>query len=187
MNTLIRRGHPEIFICGDLAHVEQDGKQVPGVAQPAMQMGDYAAKRIARLLALERGSDGTGKDAAFRYFDKGDMATIGRKAAVAKIELALQGALERVSRVADLAGRAYLLPDRLSKPALRVSAVGLDVPDLQRRSAADHGKSGVAGVGHARSQAGRGSLQSHSTWVRPRAIEPANERPRMNLPIEQAG
>ncbi len=80
------KDHPEIFIVGDLAHVEQDGKQVPGVAQPAMQMGAYAAKRIATLLAAERGSDGSGKNAGFRYFDKGDMATIGRKAAVANIE-----------------------------------------------------------------------------------------------------
>jgi NADH dehydrogenase len=79
-------GHPEIFICGDLAHVEQDGKQVPGVAQPAMQMGRYAAKRIARLIAAGLGTDGTGKDIPFRYFDKGDMATIGRKAAVANIQ-----------------------------------------------------------------------------------------------------
>jgi NADH dehydrogenase len=78
--------HPEIYICGDLAHVEQDGKQVPGVAQPAMQMGAYAAKRIGKMLAEERGSDGPRKDPGFRYFDKGDMATIGRKAAVAKIE-----------------------------------------------------------------------------------------------------
>jgi NADH dehydrogenase len=79
-------GHPEIFVCGDLAHVEQDGRQVPGVAQPAMQMGAYAAKRIGRLVAASFGSDGTGKDVPFRYFDKGDMATIGRKAAIAKIE-----------------------------------------------------------------------------------------------------
>jgi NADH dehydrogenase len=79
-------GHPEIFICGDLAHVEQDGKQVPGVAQPAMQMGKYAAKRIGQLVAAPRASSGSGKDVLFRYFDKGDMATIGRKAAVAKIE-----------------------------------------------------------------------------------------------------
>lgn len=84
-------GHPEIFICGDLAHFEQDGKQVPGVAQPAMQMGKYAAKRIARLVAAELGSDGTGKNEPFRYFDKGDMATIGRKAAVAKIEWPFKG------------------------------------------------------------------------------------------------
>jgi NADH:ubiquinone reductase (H+-translocating) len=79
-------GHPEIFICGDLAHVEQDGKQVPGVAQPAMQMGRYAAKRIGRLIAAGLGSDGTGKEIPFHYFDKGDMATIGRKAAVANIQ-----------------------------------------------------------------------------------------------------
>src|ERR1700678_129704 len=79
-------GHPEIFICGDLAHVEQDGKQVPGVAQPAMQMGKYAAKRIGQLVTAPRASGGSGKDVLFRYFDKGDMATIGRKAAVAKIE-----------------------------------------------------------------------------------------------------
>jgi NADH dehydrogenase len=78
-------GHPEIYVLGDLAHVEQNGKQVPGVAQPAMQMGDYAAKRIGRL--LKYGPNGGGKpDPGFRYFDKGDMATIGRKAAVAKIE-----------------------------------------------------------------------------------------------------
>ncbi len=79
-------GHPEIFICGDLAHFEQDGKQVPGVAQPAIQMGNYAAKRIGRLVAAELGSDGSGRNQPFHYFDKGDMATIGRKAAVANIQ-----------------------------------------------------------------------------------------------------
>jgi NADH:ubiquinone reductase (H+-translocating) len=78
-------GHPEVFICGDLAHVEQDGAQVPGVAQPALQMGHYTAKRIGRLVAATLGSDGSGVDAPFRYFNKGDMATIGRKAAVANI------------------------------------------------------------------------------------------------------
>ena len=84
-------GHPEIFICGDLAHVEENGRQVPGVAQPAMQMGHYAAKRIARLVAADLGSDGTGKNAPFHYFDKGDMATIGRKAAVANIQWPFKG------------------------------------------------------------------------------------------------
>ena len=73
---------PEVFVCGDLAHFEQDGKQVPGVAQPAMQMGDYAAKRIGLLVAA---SDKAARQKPFRYFDKGDMATIGRKAAVARI------------------------------------------------------------------------------------------------------
>jgi NADH:ubiquinone reductase (H+-translocating) len=84
-------GHPEIFICGDLAHVEENGKQVPGVAQPAMQMGRYAAKRIGRLVAASFGSDGSGKDEPFHYFDKGDMATIGRKAAIADIQWPFKG------------------------------------------------------------------------------------------------
>ena len=78
------KGHPEIFVCGDLAHVEQDGRQLPGVAQPAMQMGTYAARRIGCLVAREAGSEGC-PIKGFRYFDKGDMATIGRKAAIAKI------------------------------------------------------------------------------------------------------
>lgn len=76
------KNRPEIFVCGDLAHVEQDGKLVPGVAQPAMQMGDYAAKRIGLLVS---NTDKAAYQKPFRYFDKGDMATIGRKAAVARI------------------------------------------------------------------------------------------------------
>ena len=79
------KGLPQVFICGDLAHVEQDGKQIPGVAQPAMQMGDYAARRILDLIRGRNGSKG------FRYWDKGDMATIGRAAAVAKIEWPFKG------------------------------------------------------------------------------------------------
>jgi NADH:ubiquinone reductase (H+-translocating) len=71
-------GHPEIFLCGDLAHVEENGKQVPGVAQPAMQMGRHAARMISQDMA--------GKPRTkFHYFDKGDMATIGRHAAVANV------------------------------------------------------------------------------------------------------
>jgi len=71
-------GHPEIFICGDLAHVEENGHQIPGVAQPAMQMGDHAARLILADLAGKPRTD-------FHYFDKGDLATIGRKAAVARV------------------------------------------------------------------------------------------------------
>jgi NADH dehydrogenase len=78
------KGHPEIFVCGDLAHVEQDGRLLPGVAQPAMQMGTYAARRIGYLVGREAGSEGRAMK-GFRYFDKGDMATIGRKAAIANI------------------------------------------------------------------------------------------------------
>jgi NADH dehydrogenase len=70
---------PEVFVLGDLAHFEQDGHQVPGVAQPAMQMGDHLARMIRADLA------GHARP-AFRYFDKGDMATIGRMSAIAKVE-----------------------------------------------------------------------------------------------------
>jgi NADH dehydrogenase len=74
--------HPEIFVIGDLAHVEENGRQIPGVAQPAMQMGAYAAKRIGLLVTNPAAAAG---QKPFHYFDKGDMATIGRKAAVARI------------------------------------------------------------------------------------------------------
>jgi NADH:ubiquinone reductase (H+-translocating) len=71
-------GHPEIFVIGDLAHFEQNGKQLPGVAQVAMQQGSYAAKLIQARL---RGS----RLAPFHYFDKGSLAVIGRASAVAEI------------------------------------------------------------------------------------------------------
>ena len=70
---------PQVFILGDLAHVEQNGRQVPGVAQPAMQMGDAVGKMIA--------ADLKGRPRPpFHYFDKGDMATIGRMAAIADVK-----------------------------------------------------------------------------------------------------
>jgi NADH dehydrogenase len=78
-NRLNPPGLPEVFVLGDLAHLEQDGRQIPGVAQPAMQMGDHVAKIIAADLAGQ-------PRPAFRYFDKGDMATIGRMDAVADVK-----------------------------------------------------------------------------------------------------
>ncbi len=78
-NQLNPPGLPEVLVLGDLAHFEQNGRQIPGVAQPAMQMGDHVAKVVA--------ADLTGKPRpAFRYWDKGDMATIGRMAAVADVK-----------------------------------------------------------------------------------------------------
>jgi len=65
-------GHPEIFVVGDLAAVES----VPGIAPAAKQMGRHAARNI---LAALRGTGGK----PFRYRDYGQLATIGRKAAVA--------------------------------------------------------------------------------------------------------
>jgi NADH dehydrogenase len=75
-------GHPEAFAVGDLAAVLQpNGRPVPGVSPAAMQM----AKQVARIIYDEIDSPATAMRPAFRYFDKGTMATIGRSAAVADI------------------------------------------------------------------------------------------------------
>ncbi len=71
-------GNPEIFVIGDLAAVRDDGRFVPGMAPAAIQEGRHAARNVLRriqgLTALP-----------FRYRDRGVLATIGRKAAVAGI------------------------------------------------------------------------------------------------------
>lgn len=69
-------GHPEIFAVGDLAVMVQDGRLVPGVAPAAMQQGSAAAKNIVRDLRRQPRKN-------FRYFNKGDLATIGRSRAIA--------------------------------------------------------------------------------------------------------
>jgi NADH dehydrogenase len=71
-------GHPETFVIGDLAVLEQDGKPVTGLAAVAVQEGPHAARNIVHAVrgeALE----------PFHYVDKGILATIGRSAAVASI------------------------------------------------------------------------------------------------------
>jgi NADH dehydrogenase len=69
-------GHPEIFVIGDTASLDQDGKPLPGVAQVAMQQGRYAGRLIHRRV--------TGRTAPgpFRYFDKGNLAVVGKGFAV---------------------------------------------------------------------------------------------------------
>jgi NADH dehydrogenase len=67
-------GHPEVFAIGDMANVGG----LPGVAQPAMQEGKYVGKLI-----MARMDGDTGNVPPFKYFDKGSMATIGHKYAVA--------------------------------------------------------------------------------------------------------
>jgi NADH:ubiquinone reductase (H+-translocating) len=71
-------GRDEIYVVGDLAHLEQDGKLVPGVAPAAIQMGKYAARHIVDRLQNR-------VSPPFHYVDKGSLATIGRAAAVADI------------------------------------------------------------------------------------------------------
>jgi NADH:ubiquinone reductase (H+-translocating) len=65
-------GHPTIFVLGDTASFTQDGKPLPGVAQVAIQQGEYVASVIADRVA------GKPHPQAFRYVDKGNMAVIGR-------------------------------------------------------------------------------------------------------------
>ena len=80
-------GHPEIFVIGDLAHSEQDGHPLPGVAPVAIQQGHYVGRVIQDRIARR-----TSKP--FRYFDKGSLAVIGRSAAVAEIgKLHVTGAI----------------------------------------------------------------------------------------------
>ncbi|MBV8417590.1 MAG: NAD(P)/FAD-dependent oxidoreductase [Verrucomicrobia bacterium] len=68
--------HPEIFVVGDTASLDQDGKPLPGVAQVAMQQGRYAGKLIHRRLL------GEPPPKPFRYFDKGSMAVVGKGFAI---------------------------------------------------------------------------------------------------------
>jgi NADH dehydrogenase len=69
-------GHSEIFVVGDTALLQQDGKPLPGVAQVAMQQGRYVGKLIDRRLS------GKSAPRPFRYFDKGNMAVVGKGFAV---------------------------------------------------------------------------------------------------------
>ena len=69
-------GHPDIFVAGDLAAVISDGRPVPGVAPAAKQMGRHVAQVLRARL------DGRASPGDFRYQDYGNLATIGRMAAV---------------------------------------------------------------------------------------------------------
>ncbi len=81
--------HPEVFVIGDLAKmIMADGSQVPGVAQGALQGGRHVAKIIAAQVR------GRPSRPAFRYHDKGNMATIGRaEAVIATKRVAAHGVL----------------------------------------------------------------------------------------------
>ena len=69
-------GHPDIFVIGDAASFTQGDTVLPGVAQVAIQQGTYVGKLIAGRVA------GRPSPPPFKYFDKGNMATIGRGYAI---------------------------------------------------------------------------------------------------------
>ncbi len=77
-------GHPDVFVVGDLAYqLGKDGKPLPGLAPVAMQQGAYVAD------VIEAQARGVEPPKPFRYWDKGTMATIGRRKAVADAKVML--------------------------------------------------------------------------------------------------
>jgi NADH:ubiquinone reductase (H+-translocating) len=102
-------GHPDIFVIGDTASLDQDGHPLPGVAQVAMQQGRYAGTSIHRRIV--------GKPAPppFRYFDKGTMAVVGRGFAV------LQSGRVRLSGFLAWLAWAAIHLEFLAQSSLRVS------------------------------------------------------------------
>jgi NADH:ubiquinone reductase (H+-translocating) len=81
--------HPEVFVIGDAASVVEGGRELPMLSPPAMQAGRYVARAI-----VDRVTGATRPRKPFRYVDKGTMATIGRRAAVADFRgLKLKGTI----------------------------------------------------------------------------------------------
>jgi NADH dehydrogenase len=77
-STLQIAGHPEVYVIGDLAHAETDGKPLPMVATVAVQQAETAAKNILRQIQGQ-------EPLPFHYHDPGTMVTLGRNSAVAEL------------------------------------------------------------------------------------------------------
>jgi NADH dehydrogenase FAD-containing subunit len=101
--------HPEVFVVGDTASLEQDGKPLPGVAQVAMQQGRYAGIHIPRKVT------GQALPGPFRYSDKGNLAVVGKGFAV------LQSGKVRISGFLAWLVWAAVHLQFLAQSSLRVS------------------------------------------------------------------
>ena len=102
-------GHPEVFVVGDTASLDQDGKPLPGVAQVAIQQGRYAGKLIHSRIT------GSSTPAPFRYFDKGNLAVVGKGFAV------LQSGKIRLSGYVAWLAWAFVHIQFLAQASLRIS------------------------------------------------------------------
>jgi NADH:ubiquinone reductase (H+-translocating) len=102
---------PTVFVIGDTAAREQDGKPLPGVAQVAMQQGRYVGNLIHRRIM------GKAKPSPFRYFDKGNMAVVGKGFAIVQ-----SGRLQMSGFVAWLAW-AFIHIRYLAQRNLRASVL----------------------------------------------------------------
>jgi NADH dehydrogenase FAD-containing subunit len=105
------KDHPEVFVVGDTASLEQDGKPLPGVAQVAIQQGRYAAKYIARQVR------GQALPGPFRYFDKGNLAVVGKGFAV------LESGKVRISGLPAWLVWAVVHLQFLAQSSLRISVL----------------------------------------------------------------
>jgi NADH dehydrogenase FAD-containing subunit len=104
-------GYPEVFVVGDTASLDQDGKPLPGVAQVAMQQGRYVGKLISHHVAGENGLR------PFRYFDKGNMAVVGKGYAV------LQSGKFRLHGLIAWLAWAFIHITFLAQLSLRISVL----------------------------------------------------------------
>jgi len=102
-------GHPEIFVIGDTAFLQENGRTLPGVAQVAMQQGRHAAKTIHGRITAGR------PPTSFSYFDKGNMAVVGKGFAV------LESHKVRVSGFGAWLAWAFIHLQFLATSSLRVS------------------------------------------------------------------
>jgi NADH:ubiquinone reductase (H+-translocating) len=103
--------HPDIFAIGDTTSLDRDGHPLPGVAQVAIQQGKYAAKSISRRVS------GQSPLSPFRYFDKGNLAVVGKNFAV------LQSAGVELSGFVAWLVWAVIHVQFLAEPNLRFSVI----------------------------------------------------------------
>ncbi len=118
-------GHPEVFAIGDMVLLNK----LPGVAQPAMQEGKYVGKLIGAKVS------GMPAPKPFKYFDKGNMATIGHKVAVADC---LRSDVHRDHRLHHVGLHPRAVPGRLGQPARHALHLGPGDLVLQQPWASDH-------------------------------------------------
>jgi Pyridine nucleotide-disulphide oxidoreductase len=118
-------GHAEVFAIGDMVSLSG----LPGVAQPAIQEGKYVATVIKARL------DGAPHPGPFRYFDKGSMATIGYRSAVAD---AFGRPRHRSPRLPDVGGHPRGVPGRLGQPPGHALHVGPRAVVLAQQGPPDH-------------------------------------------------
>ena len=102
---------PGVFVVGDTASLEQDGKPLPGVAQVAIQQGRYAGRLIKRKVECQS------MPAPFRYFDKGNLAVVGKGYAILQ-----SGRIRMSGYIAWLVWAAIHL-QFLAQSSLRVSVL----------------------------------------------------------------